>query len=178
MQGLKMEHVDALLRFCKDSGYAEIDLPGRRLVRDAGRLWLDVPELQRLEDTVLIPGQSLELPGLGLRLHCEICDYMGEVNDLFKTSYLKYEIIGTDIQITSWQSGDRLRPAGRGCTKSLKALFLEKKIPVFRRGSIPVLRDENGILLVHGIALDQRAVPTPGEKALKINFLNTDTGEN
>ena len=37
-------------------------------------------------------------------------------------------------------------------------------------GSIPVLRDENGILLVHGIALDQRAVPTPGEKALKITF--------
>jgi tRNA(Ile)-lysidine synthase len=141
-------------------------------------LYFEAPKHSVLKSQPMIPGQTLRLAECGLDINCEIVTYQGEVNDLFKTSYLKYEIIGTDIQITSWQSGDRLRPAGRGCTKSLKALFLEKKIPVFRRGSIPVLRDENGILLVHGIALDQRAVPTPGEKALKINFLNTDTGEN
>ena len=179
LQGLGMEHVDGLIRFCKAPGYAEIDLPGRRLVRDGGRLWLDVPALQRLEDRAVVLGQPLLLPELGLRMHCEICDYMGEVNDLFKTSYIKYEIIESTLLLGSRRDGDRLRPAGRGCSKSLKSLFVERHWPRHKRESCPVLRDGKGLLWVRGLALDERAVPQVGEKALKIVFekINIDTGE-
>ena len=177
LPGLQMEHVDSILDFCRGDGQGQLDVPNRRLYRDTGMLYFDNPSLPLLKTHSLTPGQSLELKECGLVVSCEIAEYHGEVNDLFKTSYLKYEIMGSDIQITSWQSGDRLRPAGRGCTKTLKSLFLERKIPAFKRGSIPVLRDENGILMVHGIALDQRAIPQTGDKVLKINFRNTDIGE-
>ena len=40
---------------------------------------------------------------------------------------LKYEMIGSNLRITARASGDKLRPVGRGCTKSLKALFMERK---------------------------------------------------
>ena len=89
---------------------------------------------------------------------------------MFKTSFLKYEMIGTDIYIDSRRSGDRLRPQGRGCSKSLKALFMEHKYPQHRRDCCPVIRDEKGILMVYGIAVEERCRIKKGEKALKLSF--------
>ena len=89
---------------------------------------------------------------------------------MFKTSYIKYEIICSDICVTGRREGDRLRPAGRGMSKKLKALFVEKGMPVHLRDNVPVIRDKNGILMVWGVAIDERAVPGINEKALKISF--------
>jgi tRNA(Ile)-lysidine synthase len=89
---------------------------------------------------------------------------------LFKTSYLKYEIIGTDILVGARREGDSLRPAGRGLSKKLKSLFMEKSVPVHKRDIVPVIRDEKGILMVRGIATDERCTVKIGEKALKISF--------
>jgi len=176
---LSMEQVDHILDFCRGEGYGELDIPGRRLVRDGGRLYLDPPASPTLGDRPLIPGESLVLPECSLRLDSEICEYLGEVNDLFKTSYLKYEIISSNLRVGARKEGDRLRPMGRGCSKSLKALFLESKYPRHLRDSCPVLRDDEGILLVYGHAVDERARPQIGEKALKITFekINAHTGE-
>jgi len=176
--GLSMEHIDAILDFCRGSGSARLDLPGRSIYRAAGQLYFEKPEYRPIAEQRLSAGDKLCLDACGMEISCEIVEYNGEVNDLFKTSYLKYEIIGNDILISSRAAGDSMRPAGRGCSKSLKALFLEKDIPVFMRDSIPVIRDEGrNILMVHGIAIDSRAMPKPGDKALKVNFRNIITGE-
>jgi tRNA(Ile)-lysidine synthase len=60
--------------------------------------------------------------------------------------------VGT-ITVGSRQSGDAIRLSGG--TKSLKKLFIDRKIPASRRGRIPVLRDEVGILAVHEIGINQ-----------------------
>ena len=57
------------------------------------------------------------------------------------------------IRIRARQSGDTIRLTGG--TKSLKKLFIDRKIPASRRDSIPVLCDEAGILAVHGIGINQ-----------------------
>jgi len=170
MPGLSMEHVDMILDFCRAPGYGELDVPKRRLCRDGGKLYFYVPKYIPIPDRALEPGKFVWLPERGMWIETEIVKYNGEVNDLFKTSFIKYEIMGSDIIIGARRPGDSMRPAGRGCSKSLKALFTEQDIPSLRRDCIPVIRDEKGILMVHGIAMDERALPRPGDTALKINF--------
>lgn len=178
LPGLSMEQIDSILDFCRGEGCGELAVHGRRLYRDSGRLYFEKPRYIPLSEHLLVPGKDCALPECGIQIHSEIVEYTGEVNGLFKTYFLKYEIIGADILIGSRAPGDRMRPAGRGLTKSLKSLFLEKNIPVFKRDNIPVLRDKEGdILMVYGVAVDQRAQPKPGDKALKLEFRNIITGE-
>lgn len=68
---------------------------------------------------------------------------------------------GETITIRSRQTGDTIRLSGG--TKSLKKLFVDRKIPAAQRNAIPVLADEQGVLAVCGIGvnLDRRASRLP-----------------
>lgn len=55
--------------------------------------------------------------------------------------------------IRSRQSGDAMKLPGG--TKSLKKLFIDRKIPAAARGSVPVIADENSVLCVYGIGIHQ-----------------------
>ena len=72
------------------------------------------------------------------------------------------------ITCTGWRPGDRLRIAGRGCSKSLRTLFREAGMPRAMQNRTPVIRDEAGILAVHGLALAERAQARPGEAVLRL----------
>lgn len=172
--GLSMEHIEAILRFIGSSEYKQLSIPGRSLRCEQGRLFLDMTEYAPLPEREIIPGEGLYLPEIGMLLEAQIVLYNGEVNGLFKTSYLKYEIIRPALLCTGRRPGDRLRPSGRGCTKTLKALFAEAGYTRQQRDTVPVIRDGSGILAVCGLALDERAVPQPGEKALKLSFTEID----
>ena len=72
-----------------------------------------------------------------------------------------------NIYIRSRRSGDAIRlPVG---TKSIKKLFIDRKIPAAKRDSIPILCDDAGILGIPGISvnLDRAAKELP---ATKIEF--------
>ena len=66
-----------------------------------------------------------------------------------------------DLYIRSRQSGDTIRLSGG--TKSIKKLFIDKKIPAARRESIPILCDDAGIVGIPGISvnLDRAAKELP-----------------
>ena len=68
------------------------------------------------------------------------------------------------------QAGDSFCPTGRGCTKSLKKLLIEEKIPAAQRGLIPVAADSRGILAVYGLGTDARTMPDGVHSVLKITF--------
>ena len=72
-----------------------------------------------------------------------------------------------NIYIRSRQSGDTIRLSGG--TKSVKKLFIDRKIPASRRDRIPILCDDAGILGIPGIGvnLDRAAKALP---ATKIRF--------
>lgn len=65
------------------------------------------------------------------------------------------------VTVRARQSGDELRLSGG--TKSLKKLFVDRKIPAACRASVPVLADEGGVLGVFGIGvnLDRAADKLP-----------------
>ena len=60
--------------------------------------------------------------------------------------------------LRSRQTGDQIRLSGG--TRSLKKLFIDRKIPAAQRSRIPILADEDGILAVCGIGADLHRVTT------------------
>ena len=86
------------------------------------------------------------------------------VHNLFLNQVLDYDTIQGGLTIRTRQSGDTLRPAGRGISKSIKKLMNEWKIPANIRDFYPLVCDETGVLLVPGFACDQRAVVTDTTK--------------
>ena len=106
------------------------------------------------------PGTA-ELPDLGIRVRCCPAE----------------EIINTDNIFTLYPTGDMfLRPRKTGDTirlsggtKTLKKLFIDRKIPADRRDRIPVLADETGVLGVYGIGVNRERAAT-ALPAIQIQF--------
>ena len=65
------------------------------------------------------------------------------------------KIIGS-VSLRGREQGDSIRPKGRNCTKTLKKLFNEMKIPEDKRILYPVIADDAGIIGVAGICADER----------------------
>jgi tRNA(Ile)-lysidine synthetase-like protein len=63
-----------------------------------------------------------------------------------------------EIFVRSRKAGDTIRLSGG--TKSVKKLFIDRKIPAARRDSIPILCDDRGILGIPGISVNWDRVAT------------------
>ena len=173
--GLEQCHADAALALCAGSELACLDLPGLRLRREQGRLWFGDTQRRGIPERTLVPGETLFIPEAGLRISADFAVHGEEINDLFKTYSFKYANICGSIICTGRRPGDRLRVAGRGCSKSLKALFTEAGMTQRERERTLVLRDEAGVLAVYGLAVAERTLPEPGERVLRLRIEETDS---
>lgn len=122
-----------------------------------------VTEHLPLEEQVLTCPGEIQLPGL--RVICCPAEEILNEPDVFTVCST-----GT-IRIRSRRSGDSIRLPGG--TRSLKKLFIDRKIPAARRDQLPVLCDEGGILGVYSIGADlqRRAETLP---AVTIRFIKTE----
>jgi tRNA(Ile)-lysidine synthase len=139
-----LELVEKLI--LSDHPSARADLPGGITVcRNYGVLERYVPE-ERISPVVLkCPGQTV-VEALGLRVICE------ESEDLTcGESYFTVSPRG-EVIVRSRQSADRMRLSGG--SKSLKKLFVDRKIPAAKRMAVPVIADDDGILGVYGIGVN------------------------
>ena len=110
----------------------------------------------------------LELPDLGIRIQRISAEEIINTPDTFTV------IPQGPIILRPRQSGDRIRL--KGGTKSLKKLFIDRKIPAAQRSRIPVIADDRGILGVYGIGpdLDRTATELP---AVTVRFIKIEKGE-
>ena len=145
-----------------DKPSARASFPGGiTLARNYDRL--EVLSCEReLEEVILpCPGEVL-LPGL--RVSCVPAEESIDTPDAFTVS-----AVGT-IRIRCRKSGDSIRLSGG--SKSLKKLFIDRKIPAARRQQIPVVCDDAGILGVYSIGANWDR--TGGEHPVTIRFENTE----
>ncbi|MGN1202352.1 MAG: tRNA lysidine(34) synthetase TilS, partial [Eubacterium sp.] len=70
--------------------------------------------------------------------------------------YCDYDKIIGQVKIRRREAGDIISPANRGCSKSLKKLYNELKIPQEMRSSVGVMADEQGVIGVIGYCVDER----------------------
>ena len=85
------------------------------------------------------------------------------------------KIIGS-VFVRSRQEGDRITPHKRNCSKSLKKLFNELKIPEDKRIYHPVIADIEGVIGVAGICADERVAID--EKTKNVLLLNIAEDKN
>ena len=167
---LSMGHVQAVLKAAREGGAA--DVPRLRAACHNGRLVFGAEDGPRLPERVLaVPGVT-HIPEAGLQAHVtQFTDWPEDVHKSYNIFFFQCENICGSITVAGRQPGDRFRPAGRGCTKTLKQLFQEAGIPPWERDTVPVLRDERGILGVYGLGADERVCVRPGDKKLlRIEF--------
>ena len=145
-----------------DKPSARASFPGGiTLARNYDRLEVLTGEGE-LEEVILpCPGEAL-LPGL--RVSCVPAEKVINTPDAFTVS-----VLGT-IRLRCRKSGDSIRLSGG--SKSLKKLFIDRKIPAARRQQIPVVCDDAGILGVYTIGANWDR--TGGEHPVTIRFENTE----
>lgn len=95
--------------------------------------------------TVACPGIT-EVPAWGLRLVC------GPAEDTINDESTFTVAVHGAVTLRCREPGDRIRLSGG--TKTLKKLFIDRKIPAHERCRVPVLADEEGVLGVYGIGVN------------------------
>lgn len=79
-----------------------------------------------------------------------------EFNEKSVDFYCDYDKINGSVTVRGRNCGDRISPANRGCTKSLKKLFNELSVPVEKRASVGVICDDLGIIGIADYCVDER----------------------
>lgn len=158
---VQLEQINALLYSPKPSASIRFSggiVIGREYDRLVCRRDRAVPDAVCLS----CPGEAL-LPEY--RVVCEPATEITNTREVF-TVYPQGRLI-----VRPRQPGDEIRlPGGR---KSLKKLFIDRKIPASRREHIPVLQDDKGILGVYSLGVDEdRAAKTL--PACTVRFIKRD----
>ncbi len=141
-------HIDlALSLVYSENPSAKASFPGSITIsRQYDRL-VSLQEAQPLEPIELnFPGVTV-IPQLGLEVICREADSICNTETTF-TVQPEGQLI-----LRSRCSGDEIGLPGG--TKSLKKLFIDKKIPANQRLNVPVLADDAGVLGVYGIGVNQ-----------------------
>ena len=79
---------------------------------------------------------------------------------------ISYDMIEHDLVLRSRKAGDALRPFGRGCTKTLKKLMNDCRVPLDERLGYPIVSCGDNVLMVLGLCVDERAAVTPATKTV------------
>lgn len=118
-----------------------------------------------------IPGETV-LSELGMKITCKFTEnFKKSVNSPFRFA-IKYDMIAQSILwIRPRRSGDQMSVDGVH-RKTLKKLFIERRIPRAERERTAVLTDGERVLAVAGIGADLRFIPAEGEPAaiIQISF--------
>ena len=126
---------------------ARASFPGGVVVcRQYDRL-VKARQTQSLPTVVLnCPGET-EIPELGLRVICQPAQEIINTEDTFTV------VNDGGIVLRCRASGDEMRLPGG--TKTLKKVFIDRKIPSAQRLRVPVLADASGVLGVYGIGVNR-----------------------
>ncbi len=99
---------------------------------------------------------STPIPELGVTLTSHTQVPLPSVKPDPMTATLDKDAVRGALVVTPPRPGDRFRPFGMDGEKKLQDFFVDEKVPRRRRDSVPVVRDEAGIVWVVGHRIDER----------------------
>lgn len=171
-------HVAAMTSLLETGGRVQL-LGGWFAVAQGGSLRFEPPRgacpEQPWPAVPLAPGRT-ETPRFSVavspRGEAEIKNNFEIINNVYLNYMIDCDRIRDNPVIRTRLPGDRLRPAGRGVTKTLKKWMNETGVPVPLRAFVPVIADEQGVLWVYGLGADERCAAVRGtKKALEIQVI-------
>lgn len=126
-----------------DKPSAKASLPGGITVcRNYGELTLCYEEEKPAPVVLNCPGETV-IPERNLRVKCT------ESDENINTPFCFTVSPKGETVLRAREAGDTMQLSGG--SKSLKKLFIDRKIPACQRQRIPVIADESGVLGVYGI---------------------------
>lgn len=173
---LTAKQTESIFSILDAEGVAHTDIHGLRVTKDRGRLYFG-QSIRMPRDTVIGLGKETPIPDSGLTVTAELLPPDGEIFKSLNNFYFNYDSIYGTISFTTRRDGDKIRLAGRNCTKSLKDLYRERSLSQRERDTNPVLRDEQGIIAVYGFGVAERCRAKKGDALLHISIL-TNQNEN
>ncbi len=164
LRRLTAAHVEAIGRLAfatRPNG--RIDLPaGLAVVREYSRLRL-CESAMRAETAArpLMPGAVLQLAGWQIRAEVAPAGTAGHTKPADLWSLLAdADHIVLPLTVRTARRGDRMRPLGAGGRRKLQDIFVDRKVPLRTRHSIPVVESAGEILWVPGVARSEMALVT------------------
>jgi len=165
---LSSAHIEALTALASGGdSHACAFVPGMRVIREYDRLVFGAAVPKRIEKRALDLCGITEIPEAGLEISCLFIEKCQEINNSLNIFFFQSDSICGNITIMSRPDGEKIRLAGRKCTKSLKKLFSEAKLNGEGRDLVPVLCDEKGVIAVYGFGIAERCVPSAGDSVIR-----------
>ncbi len=92
------------------------------------------------------------------------------------TEYVDADTIGSECILRSWSEGDWFVPLGMNKRKKVSDFFIDEKIPLFEKLTIPLLVSDGQIVWVCGKRLDDRHKITPSTaRVLRLEYAPRST---
>ena len=149
-------HIDTVCKLLSSAGDAQVC--GGVSLRVRGGLLQKVAEPCGEWSTEAVIGDN-KLSGYEVNI--SLCDKndtinIEKINKHLLDNSVNYDKIKGKLFFSSIREGDKVCLRGRGVTKQLRRIFNEMHVQPELRRSIPVLRDDEGIVWVHGVGVAQR----------------------
>lgn len=147
------EHIRLLHKLASsDNPSAKGNFPGGiTIVRNYAYLQKQ-EKIQSFSEVELPCPGEVALPEIGVQIRCDVATEFVDSKDAFTVTP------AGKLVIRSRKQGDCVRLSGG--TKSLKKLFIDKKIPAAQRERIPVIADEAGVVAVCGLGASKNRLAT------------------
>jgi len=76
-------------------------------------------------------------------------------------AFIDADAVHGSLSVRNWRQGDRFQPLGMAPSKKVSRIFMDRKVPIAQRRTLPLLCDEAGILWIPGYTVAHRARLTP-----------------
>jgi tRNA(Ile)-lysidine synthase len=121
---------------------------------------------------VTLPG-SVKMAELGKTMIFEFVEGPIDMNSCGReTAFMDYDRISLPLVIRTVSPGDRIQPLGMKGTKKIKSVFIDEKIALRHRKSIPLLLDQEAVLWIAGLRLSESVKITEKTRhILKVEFV-------
>jgi tRNA(Ile)-lysidine synthase len=174
LRGLDFQHVEALLDLIADGPpQGRLSIPGGwQLVKEYETLRLDKQSRGMRQQCAcysynLQVGEDLPIHEAGLVIQSrELSSPLPRLPDSFTEAVFDVSSLAASLTLRNFRHGDRFQPIGMTGHKKVKELFIERKVPLAVRATLPLLMLGDEVIWIPGYGRSEHGKVTPATKAI------------
>ena len=174
LRGLDFQHVEALLDLIANGPpQGRLSIPGGwQLVKEYETLRLDKQSRRMGQQCAcysyaLQVGEDLHIHEAGLMIQTRAISLpLPSLPDTFTEAVFDVASLAADLTLRNFRHGDRFQPLGMAGHKKVKELFIEKKLPLSVRASLPLLLLGDEVIWIPGYGRSELGKVTPATKTI------------
>jgi tRNA(Ile)-lysidine synthase len=174
LRGLDFQHIEALLDLIADGPpQGRLSIPGGwQLVKEYETLRLEKQSRRMGQQCAcysyaLHIGEDLHIHEAGLMIQTRAISLpLPSLPDNLTEAVFDVASLVADLTLRNFRHGDRFQPLGMAGHKKVKELFIEKKLPLVVRASLPLLLLGDEVIWIPGYGRSELGKVTPATKAI------------